>query len=95
MTKHKKINLDDLLKKIDYMSEEEVELVKKSYDFASKIYFGKFRLTGDDYIYHPLNVAYILTEVDADYQTICAGLLHDVYEFDENIDLKSEFGDEI
>ena len=33
--------------------------------------------------------------MDADYQTICAGLLHDVYEFDENIDLKSDFGDEI
>ncbi|MBP3765765.1 MAG: bifunctional (p)ppGpp synthetase/guanosine-3',5'-bis(diphosphate) 3'-pyrophosphohydrolase [Bacilli bacterium] len=89
MTKHKKITIDDLLDKLSYMNEEELKLINKSYDFASKVYFGSKRLTGDNYIDHPLNVAYILTDIKADADTISAALLHDVYEFDQNIDLSS------
>lgn len=92
------IELDDLLVKISsYMTDEEVDLVKRSYQFADKMHFGIKRMTGENYIYHPLNVAYILTDIQADVSTICAGLLHDVLE-DCNIkkeDLASEFGREI
>ena len=91
MTKQKKITLDDLIDKLTYLTAGEIELVKNSYDFASKVYFGSKRLTGDNYIDHPLNVAYILTDLNADVETICAALLHDVYEFDEKTDL-SKFG---
>lgn len=87
MTKQKKITLDDLINKLTYLNDSEVELVNKAYDFASKVYFGSKRLTGDNYIDHPLNVAYILTDLNPDVETICAALLHDVYEFDQNIDL--------
>jgi len=62
------------------MGKEELELVKKSYDYACNMHYGVKRLTGEDYIEHPLNVAYILTEVHADVETICAGLLHDILE---------------
>lgn len=87
MTKQKKITLDDLINKLTYLSDSEVELINKAYDFASKVYFGSKRLTGDNYIDHPLNVAYILTDLTPDVETICAALLHDVYEFDPQIDL--------
>ncbi len=87
MTKQKKITLDDLIEKLSYLNDSEVELVHKAYDFASKVYFGSKRLTGDNYIDHPLNVAYILTDLTPDVETICAALLHDVYEFDPNINL--------
>ncbi|MBR1718134.1 MAG: bifunctional (p)ppGpp synthetase/guanosine-3',5'-bis(diphosphate) 3'-pyrophosphohydrolase [Bacilli bacterium] len=87
MTKQKKITLDDLINKLTYLNDSEVELINKAYDFASKVYFGSKRLTGDNYIDHPLNVAYILTDLTPDVETICAALLHDVYEFDQNIDL--------
>ena len=87
MTKQKKITLDDLIDKLTYLNNSEVEQVRKSYDFASKVYFGSKRLTGDNYIDHPLNVAYILTDLNPDVDTISAALLHDVYEFDQNIDL--------
>lgn len=95
MTKQKQITFEDLLEKLKDKSEDEINLIKKSYEYASKIYFGQKRLTGDDYINHPLNVAYLLTDIHADIPTICAGLLHDVLEFDENIDLEEKFGKEI
>ena len=87
MTKQKKITLDDLINKLTYLNDSEIELINKAYDFASKVYFGSKRLTGDNYIDHPLNVAYILTDLSPDVETVCAALLHDVYEFDPQIDL--------
>lgn len=80
MTK-KNINLtyDKLIDKLkSYMKKEEIDLVDKCYNYVDKLHFGEKRLTGEDYIDHPLNVAYILSETNADLETICAGLLHDV-----------------
>ena len=75
------LTIEDLIEKLSfYMKKEELELVKKSYDYACNMHYGVKRLTGEDYIEHSLNVAYILTEVHADVETICAGLLHDVLE---------------
>src|SRR5574344_279678 len=73
---------------INYMDEEEVKLVYKAYMYAFEKHFGEKRLTGEDYINHPLNVAYILTGIEADCATICASLLHDLLE--ENESLKDE-----
>lgn len=81
----------------EYLNEEELKLVEKSYLFAKEIHMGETRLTGEDYINHPLNVAYILAGINADAVTICAGLLHDVLE-DGTLtkeELASEFGNEI
>ena len=87
MTKQKKVTYEDLINKLSYLSDDELKLVKDSYDLANQIYYGKTRLTGDLYIDHPLNVAYILTDIEADVYTICAALLHDAYEFDEKEEL--------
>ena len=62
----------------NYLKESELKLVDKAYEFALEKHFGQKRMTGEDYIQHPLNVAYILTEINADYQTICAALMHDL-----------------
>jgi len=75
------ITLDDLIEKVStYMTPLEIEEIKKSYMYADKMHFGTKRLTGENYIEHPLNVAYILTDAQADCATICAGLLHDILE---------------
>ena len=55
-------------------------MISKAYNFASEKHFGQKRLTGDDYIIHPLNVAYILTSIKADADTLSAALIHDVME---------------
>ncbi len=76
---------------------EDIELIKKAYVFAKNQHFGIKRMTGEPYIDHPLSVALILTEIDADTATLCAGLLHDVLE-DTDVSketLISEFTEEI
>lgn len=77
--------------------EKELEVIKKAYEFANKIHTGEKRRTGEDYIIHPLNVAYILTRIHSDYETLSAGLLHDVIKTDdvEESVLEKEFGTNI
>ena len=47
-------------------NEKDIELIRRAYDYAEKKHFGQKRISGDDYILHPLNVALILTEISAD-----------------------------
>ena len=78
------IILQDLLDKLEEYNPEEVKTVKKAYEYADTLHQGQMRQSGEPYISHPLNVAYILAEMHADKDTICAGLLHDTLE-DTNI----------
>ena len=80
------ITLKDLVNRVNSYNEEEVEHVIKAYQYAEKLHDGQKRESGEEYIMHPLNVAYILTEMHVDGNTICAGLLHDVLE-DTNMNL--------
>jgi len=59
---------------------EQIAKIRKAYEFASKAHEGQFRKSEDPYIIHPVEVATILAEYNADSDTICAGLLHDVLE---------------
>ena len=72
--------LQDLIDKLNEYNREEVEVIKKVYEYAKKLHDGQYRQSGEPYINHPLNVAYILADMHADRDTICAGLLHDVLE---------------
>lgn len=78
------LTLDDLLNRVREYNPDEVEIVKKAYYYAEKLHEGQIRQSGEPYIIHPLNVAYILTNIYADRDTICAGLLHDTLE-DTNV----------
>ena len=77
--------------------EEDLNLIKRAYNYASVKHFGEKRLTGEDYITHPLSVAYILTSINADATTIAAALLHDVFYVSdaEEDEVKEQFGDDI
>ena len=74
-----------------------VEIIKKAYEYADKKHKEQERVSGEKYIIHPLNVAYILADLEMDDSTIAAALLHDVVE-DTNAtheDIVNEFGEEI
>lgn len=71
---------EDLLKKINYLKEEEISQVKKAYTFASYAHYNQFRESGEPYIIHPINVACIIADLHSDVNTIIASLLHDVVE---------------
>ena len=97
--KEEAYTLDDLLAKAKtyIKNNDDIELIKNAYAFASKAHAGQLRLTGDDYMLHPLNVALILTEIYADSQTLATALLHDVINF-SNVtieDVEEAFGKEI
>lgn len=100
MRKHQKdLTFEKLEKRIrTYIDdEEELSIIRKAYEYALLKHFGQKRLTGEEYIIHPLNVAYILTRIKADFETLSAALLHDVAE-DCNVSietLKKEFGGNI
>ena len=93
-----KLTLDDLIEKIKpYMVKEEINDIKDCYNFAKKLYLGQKRLTGDDEIDHLLNVAYILTDINAERDTICAAFLHQT--IDDNLltydEIKDKFGESV
>lgn len=97
--KKEKITFEKLREKFLAYNKEKVDVEKitKAYLFAYEKHFGVKRLTNEDYIEHPLNVAYILTGVFADMTTICAALLHDILEDCEvsEEELTEKFGPEI
>ena len=75
----KYIQLEEKLKKY-IKNEEELNEIKKSFEFANIKHNGQKRNSGEDYIIHPLNVAFILAGIHADSKTIEAALLHDTIE---------------
>lgn len=91
------ITLNDLINKLHEYKKEDIEFVKNAYNYADNLHSGQMRQSGDPYISHPLNVAYILADMHADKDTICAGLLHDTIE-DTNItkeDIAHDFNQDI
>lgn len=64
---------------------------------ANKAHSGQKRATGEPYIFHPLSVAYILSELELDRNAIVAALLHDVAEDTDTTleDIENQFGKEI
>jgi len=58
------ITLDDLIRKLEEYNKEEIDIVKKAYYYAYYLHKNQIRQSGEPYITHPLNVAYILKNKD-------------------------------
>lgn len=73
------------------------KLIMKAYNYSNDAHNGQARMSGEPYIIHPLEVAYIITTLELDDSAICAALLHDILEDTEitREDLIAEFGEEI
>ena len=95
MSKKKNATIEDIIAKArEKKSNFNEEKVRKAYEFAKKEHGDQCRRSGEPYIIHPLEVAYILAELEMDEDTICAALLHDVVEDTPvtNKDLEDMFG---
>lgn len=67
---------------------DDFKVLEKAYDLACLAHQGQKRKSGEDYVTHSINVAIILTEMEADEETIIAGLLHDIIEEKTGVTLK-------
>ncbi len=93
------ITIDELIEKFKKYNnnEKDMDLIRRAYDYAEKKHFGQKRISGDDYILHPLNVALILTEISADAPCMAAALLHDTIEDSDATkeEIEKLFGSEV
>lgn len=92
----KNMDVQDLFQQLKN-NRRNVEIVSRAWDFALKAHKGQKRLSGEDYIIHPLSTAYTLARIGLDAPTVAAALLHDVAD-DTPItiqDIEKEFGKEI
>ena len=73
--------ISELEKRIGgYLTSDEVEKVRRAYEFSASAHEGQHRKSGEPYISHPLEVAGILGDMHMDHQTLAAAILHDVIE---------------
>jgi len=88
----------DLMKKMQAnRPADDLEIVKKAYDYSMKHHAGQSRASGEPYLVHPLEVAIVLAEMKMDPIAIVAGLLHDSVE-DTSVtigDIRQEFGEQV
>lgn len=71
---------EDLTRSISYLPSEELEWVRKALNLAFEAHDGQKRRSGEPFIIHPVAVAQILGELELDWESIAAGLLHDTVE---------------
>lgn len=74
--------IDDILKAAsEYLHEEKnINLIQRAYEIAMEKHQGQMRRSGEPYVQHPLEVAYLLATLHTGPATIAAGLVHDVLE---------------
>jgi GTP diphosphokinase / guanosine-3',5'-bis(diphosphate) 3'-diphosphatase len=59
---------------------DDLDLLRRAYDFAAEQHKSQFRLSGEPYLSHPVEVAQVLADMKLDVTSLCAALLHDVVE---------------
>lgn len=87
-------DLTKLLK--TYMSSDDLKIIDEYYEESKDIFKDMKRETGEDYIYHPIAVAYTLAELKMDPVTIGSALIHEAITLEKRTfdDIKDKFGEE-
>src|SRR5271154_1332500 len=76
---------------------DDLEIIRKAYEFSQRHHAGHPRASGKPYLVHPLEVAMVLAEMKLDPVAVSAGLLHDSVE-DTSVtivDIRKEFGEQV
>ncbi|MDP2798819.1 MAG: HD domain-containing protein, partial [Deltaproteobacteria bacterium] len=92
------VRLNDILEQVQaYLPEADFSPIEKAYIFSARVHEGQVRLSGEPYLSHPLEVAYILTQMRLDVVTVACGLLHDTVEDTLTTleEIKELFGEDI
>ena len=95
---NKEVTIQDIIsKRKEHSRKVDSKLIMKAYEYAVNHHGDQCRKSGEPYIIHPLNVAYIIADIGLDEATICAALLHDLVEDTDvtDSDIRREFSDEI
>src|SRR6202163_4982819 len=91
------MTVSELLRVADPLDPKGQQMVRKAYERAASAHTGQRRLSGEDYVNHPMEVAAILADLQLDGATIAAALLHDTVE-DTALtaeEVETEFGSEV
>lgn len=80
-----------------YNPDSDTDLLRRAYKFSAVEHAGQLRRSGEEYITHPLEVAWLVADMRLDDVAIAAGLLHDVVEDTlTTIDsVREMFGDDV
>ena len=98
MSEYKNKEIEDVIAVVKKKKgRRDTKLIQRAYDYANSKHGDQKRKSGEPYIIHPVQVAYILADLGMDDNTICAALLHDVLEDTDTTynDLVKEFNQEI
>lgn len=81
----------------DYLQPDELDQLRKAFDYAKEHHEGQLRKSGEPYISHPVEVALILSSLKMDVETLTAALLHDIVEDTDATleDVRERFGDNV
>jgi len=72
---------EDILERLEsYNPSADFDLLRRAYVYSAREHRDQVRQSGEPYLIHPLEVAYLLTELRLDTASIVAGMLHDVVE---------------
>jgi GTP diphosphokinase / guanosine-3',5'-bis(diphosphate) 3'-diphosphatase len=95
--KHQVVSIEGLLSKLNYLKPNEINQVKKAFQFADAAHLGQYRHSGEPYITHPVAVAELCATWRLDAPSIMAALLHDVIEDtgSTKADLIEKFGNKV
>ena len=91
------MTVSELLRIADHLEPQAQDMVRRAYARAASAHTGQRRLSGEDYVNHPMEVAAILADLELDAETIAAALLHDTVE-DTALtaeEVEEEFGPEV
>ena len=81
MSEIKEITIEEILEKQkESYPNTDTNLIRRAYEYAKENHGDQCRKSGEPYMIHPMHVAYILSELGLDDETLCAALLHDVVE---------------
>ena len=90
------ITIEELLESLkESYSQNDIDNLKRAYEFSKNAHEGQMRRSGEPYITHPVGVTSILSSLNLDYATLATGLLHDTVEDTEVTleDIEKNFGE--